>query len=164
MQGFGYERSDERVVGAAEDDYFGGTGVEGFAKVDAEDFAGDGVVDPAFFDERDEEWAGLLGGVEAAGLAVGAIGVGLDRGCRGEDEGICGGVVLVGHLDDGVDYAGDRNGDGGGDLGQGEGGGGVAGDDEVAGTLLVEELCALYCISCDGGLGFGAVGETGGVA
>ena len=47
---------------------------------------------------------------------------------------------------------------------EGEGGGGVAGDDETVGTLLVEELCALYCVAGDGGLGFCSVGETGGVA
>ena len=73
-------------------------------------------------------------------------------------------MVPVGHLDDGVDDAGDGDGDGGGDLGQGEGGGGVAGDDEMVGALLVEEFCALYCVAGDCGLGFGSVGETGGVA
>ena len=61
---------DERVVGAAEEDGLGGAGGEGFGEVDAEDFAGDGVIDPAFFDERDEQGAGFFGGAEAEGSAV----------------------------------------------------------------------------------------------
>ena len=52
---------EERVVGAAEEEGFGVGGFgEGFGEVDAEDFVGDGVVDPAFFDQRDEEWAGFF--------------------------------------------------------------------------------------------------------
>ena len=66
---------DERVVGAAEQKGLGGGGSgEGFGEVDAEDFVGDGVVGPAFFDERDEQGAGLFGGFEAEGVA--------GRGCR----------------------------------------------------------------------------------
>ena len=90
--------------------------------------------------------------------------MGLDGGCGGEDESVCVPVALVSHLDDGVDDAGDRDGDGGGDLGQGEGGGGVACDYELVCALLMEEFCAVYCVACDGGLGFGSVGETCGVA
>jgi hypothetical protein len=52
---------DERVVGAAEEDAGGSAGGEGFAEIDVDDFAGDRVVGPAFFDERDEERAGFLG-------------------------------------------------------------------------------------------------------
>ena len=64
----------------------------------------------------------------------------------------------------GFDYANDRDGQGGLDVFEGEGGGGVAGDDEELGTLLVEELCAGDGVAGDGVVGFGAVGETGGVA
>ena len=45
-----------------------------------------------------------------------------------------------------------------------EGSGGVAGDDEELGSLFVEELCAGDGVTRDGLAGFGAVGETGGVA
>ena len=47
---------------------------------------------------------------------------------------------------------------------QGEGGGGVAGDDEVFGAMGREEPCAFDGVAGDGGLRLGAVGETGGVA
>ncbi len=47
---------------------------------------------------------------------------------------------------------------------KGEGGGGVAGDDEEVGTLIVEELCAGDGVAGDGFVRLGAVGEAGGVA
>ena len=50
------------------------------------------------------------------------------------------------------------------DVVKGEGGGGVAGDDEEFGALFVEELCAGDGVAGDGLVGLGAVGETGGVA
>jgi len=50
------------------------------------------------------------------------------------------------------------------DVFEGEGGGGVAGDDEKFGALLVEEAGTGDGIAGDGVVGFGAVGETGGVA
>ena len=59
---------------------------EGFGEIDFQDFVGDGVVDPAFFDERDEEGAGFFGGFEAEGVEGVGVGVGLDGGCGGEDE------------------------------------------------------------------------------
>ena len=56
------QRSDERIVGAAEDDDLRGASIERLAEVDAEDVAGDGVVDPALFDEWHQQRAGLLVG------------------------------------------------------------------------------------------------------
>ena len=48
---------------------------------------------------------------------------------------------------------------------EGEGAGGVAGDDEVFGALLLDqEPGALGGVAGDGAAGLGAVGETGGVA
>src|ERR1700742_2001232 len=73
----------------------GGGGGEGFVEVDADDVAGDGVVGPAFFDERDEERAGFFGGAEAEGVAGGEVGVGLDGGGGGEDEDFGGGLGLI---------------------------------------------------------------------
>jgi hypothetical protein len=64
----------------------------------------------------------------------------------------------------GFDDSDDRDGDGLADVFQGEGGGGVAGNDEEFGALFVEELCAGDGIAGDGFAGFGAVGEAGGVA
>ena len=64
----------------------------------------------------------------------------------------------------GFDYADDGDGDGLLDVFEGEGGGGVAGDDEEVGALGLEELCALDGVAGDGLAGLGAVGETGGVA
>ena len=45
-----------------------------------------------------------------------------------------------------------------------EGSGGVAGDDEEFGSFVVEEFRAFDGVAGDGLAGFGAVGETGGVA
>jgi hypothetical protein len=50
------------------------------------------------------------------------------------------------------------------DVFQGQGGCGVAGDDEQVGALLVKELRAGDGVAGDGFVGLGAVGETGGVA
>ena len=92
------ERLEEGVVGAAEQEGGGVGGFgEGFEEVDAEDFEGDGgvdgVVDPAFFDQRDEEGAGFFGGSEAEGGEGLGVGVGLDGGGGGQDEDV---VVLGG--------------------------------------------------------------------
>jgi hypothetical protein len=50
------------------------------------------------------------------------------------------------------------------DVFEGQGGGGVAGDDKQVGALFVEEFCAGDGVAGDGFAGLGAVGETGGVA
>jgi hypothetical protein len=64
----------------------------------------------------------------------------------------------------GFDYADDGDGECALDVFEGEGGGGVAGDDEEFCALLVEELCARYGVAGDGLVGLGAIGETSGVA
>ncbi len=61
-------------------------------------------------------------------------------------------------------YSDDWNGDGLADVFEGEGGGGVAGDDEEVCALFLEEFCAGDGVAGDGFAGFGAVGEAGGVA
>ena len=71
---------------------------------------------------------------------------------------------MRGGLGSGFDDADDGDGEGVLDVVEGEGGGGVAGDDEELGALLVEELCAGDGVAGDGLAGFGAVGEAGGVA
>jgi hypothetical protein len=63
-----------------------------------------------------------------------------------------------------LDDADDGDGQGALDVFEGEGGGGVAGDDEEFGSLLVEELCAGDGVAGDSLVRFGAVGETRGVA
>ena len=79
-------RFEQRVVGAAEKEGAGGGGFgEGFGQVDTEDIVGDGVVDPAFFDQGDEEGAGFFVGFEVEGVESPGVGVGLDGGCGGED-------------------------------------------------------------------------------
>src|SRR5271170_7593445 len=69
-----------------------------------------------------------------------------------------------GGLGAGFDYADDGDGQGLLDVFEGQGGGGVAGDDEEVGALLVEELCAGDRVASDSLSGLGAVGEPGGVA
>lgn len=69
----------------------GNTGlIEQFGEVDVEDFAGDGVVDPAFFDKRDEQRAGFLNGAKLAFAAGGQVGVAFHRGGSGDDHDIAG--------------------------------------------------------------------------
>src|SRR5271154_5488635 len=78
---------DEGVVGAAEDEgCHSGCGCQSFGEVDAHDFGGDGMGDPTFFDQRDEERAGFFVGGEADGGAGSGVGAGLDGGDGGEDE------------------------------------------------------------------------------
>ena len=71
---------------------------------------------------------------------------------------------MQGGLGSGFDYADDGDGESALDVFEGEGGGGVAGDDEEFRALFVEELCAGDGVAGDGFAGLGAVGETGGVA
>ena len=78
-------------MGAAEDE---GVGVQAcgirscgeFVEVDADDLGGDGVAGPSFFNEGDEQRAGLLKRAQALGLAGGGVGVALDGGIGGDDE------------------------------------------------------------------------------
>jgi hypothetical protein len=44
------------------------------------------VVDPALFDERDEEGAGFFVGFAVEGVEGAGVGVGLDGGLGGQDE------------------------------------------------------------------------------
>ena len=82
-------------MGAAEDE---GVGLEARARgfgeelveIDADDFGGDGVVGPAFFNQGDEEGAGFLDGAQAEGLAGGGVGVAVDGGVGGDDEDVAG--------------------------------------------------------------------------
>ena len=157
-------------MGAAEDQRvgieaaFAGFGAE-FVEIDFDDFGGDGVVGPAFFDEGDEQGAGLLNGAEAEGLAGGEIGVALDGGVGGDDQDVAGFGGGAGGGGAGLDDAEDGNGDCVLNGVEGEGAGGVAGDDEELGALLADqELRALGGVAGDGAAGLGAVGEAGGVA
>ena len=78
---------EEGVVGAAEEESVcGGCFGEGFGEIDAEDFVGDGVVDPTFFYKGNEEGAGFFAGFEAEGVEGVGVGAGLDGGGGGEDE------------------------------------------------------------------------------
>ena len=78
-------------MSAAEEEGLGVGGFgEGFLQVDFQDFVGDGVVDPAFFDERDEQGAGFFVGFEVEGGESSFVGVGFDGGLGCEDED-CGG-------------------------------------------------------------------------
>ena len=63
-----------------------------------------------------------------------------------------------------LDYADDGDGQGLLDVFEGQGGGGVAGDDQEFRALFVEEPGARYGVAGDCLAGFGAIGQTGGVA
>jgi len=86
-QGAFDERLEQRVVGAAEEQGLGVGGFgESFVEVDAKDFGGDVVVDPAFFYQRDEQRTGFFRGGEADGVEGFGVGAGLGGGGGGEDE------------------------------------------------------------------------------
>ncbi len=72
--------------------------------------------------------------------------------------------LIMGSLGTGLDDSYDGDGEVGADVFEGEGGGGVAGDDEEVGALSEEEAGAGEGVADDGLAGLGAVGETGGVA
>ena len=112
-----------------------GFGAE-FVEIDVDDFGGDRVVGPAFFDEGDEQGAGFLDGAQAEGLAGGGVGVALDGGVGGDDQDVAGFGGGAGGCCAGLDDAEDGNGDGVLNGVEGEGAGGVAGDDEEFGALL----------------------------
>jgi hypothetical protein len=83
---------EKGIVGAAEEEGLGSRRCgESFGEVDLEDFVGDGVVDPALFDQGDEEWAGFFVGFEAEGVEGAGVGMGLDGGGGGQDEDVVSG-------------------------------------------------------------------------
>jgi hypothetical protein len=71
---------------------------------------------------------------------------------------------LLGGVGAGFDHAYDGDRESALDVFEGEGGGGVAGDDQEFCALFVEKLCAGDGVAGDGFAGLGAVGETCGVA
>ena len=121
---------------------------------------------PAFFDEGDEQRAGFLKGAQAVGLAGGGVGVALHGGVGGDDQHVAGFRRVVRGLGAGLDDTEHGNGRHGLlDGVEGEGAGGVAGDDEEVGALFFDqELRALGGVAGDGAAGLGAVGEARGVA
>ncbi len=126
---------------------------------------GDVVVGPSFFDEGDQQRAGLLEGAQILGGAGGRVGVALHGGVGGDDQHVAGFGGGAGGGGAGFDDAEDGDGHGVLDGVEGEGAGGVAGDDEEFGALFADqELGAFDGVAGDGAAGFGAVGEAGGVA
>src|ERR1700757_1670063 len=85
----------------------GGSGAGEFAEVDSDDGIGDVVVDPAFFDKRDEQWTGFLVGAEVVRGACSPVGVALHGGVGADDEDVAsfGGGARGGGA--GLDYSKD---------------------------------------------------------
>src|SRR6185437_1537524 len=160
--------AEQRVVGAAEDERVGieagAAGVlEKFAEVSVDDLLGDGVVDPALFNQWYEEWAGFFEGSQAAVAAGGGVGVAFHGGGRGDDQDVSGLGRGLGGVGSRFDDSEGGDGYGGADLVEGEGGGGIAGDDQILGPLLNQEARAGHSVAGDGGLRFGSVGKPRGV-
>ena len=138
-----------------------GFGTE-LVEIDFDDFGGDGVVGPAFFDEGDQQGAGFLDGAEAESLAGGEVGVALDGGVCRDDEDVAGFGGGAGGGCAGMNDAEDGNGDSVLNGVEGEGTGGVAGDDKELGALFADqELCALGGVAGNRAARLGAVGEAG---
>lgn len=166
----GFDRlAQEGVVGASEQEGVrlerGGAGLmEELREIDAEDLAGDGVVDPAFFNEWNEQGAGLLNGAEISFGTGGGVSVAFDGGGGGDDHDIAGAGVGLGGVGSCFDDAEDGHGDGGADIVECERRSGVAGDDEEFGALVEEEFGGGDSVAGDGFTGFCAVGQARGVA
>ncbi len=99
------------------------------------------------------------------GTAGGGVGVALHGGVGGDDEDVAGAGGGAGGGGAGLDDA--QHGDGHGVLNgvEGQGAGGVAGDDEEFCALLVDQEAGAFSgVAGDGAAGLGAVGEAGGVA
>lgn len=157
---------EQREVGAAEDECVDVVHQERF-EVFAHGQAGYFVVEPAFFHQRHEqrrrlrahERVGVLG-VDGAG-----VGVAVDGGVGGDDadfvvaRGIQCGLraggnhVQYGHIACFLT-----------DFLSGNGGDGVARDDQCLNIVFQQEIDNLHGEGFDGGAGFGAVGNAGGVA
>ncbi len=124
------------------------------------------MVRPAFFDQGNEERAGFLERAKAVGVACCGVSVAMHGGVSGDDEDVARFRRAVSGFGSRLNHADDRNGgDGLFDVFEGEGAGGIAGDDEVVGALLFnEEARALGGVAGDGAAGFGSVREAGGVS
>ena len=77
-------------------------------------------------------------------MAGGGVGVALDGGVSGDDEDVAGLGGGAGGLCAGLDDAEDGDGDGVLNGVECEGAGGVAGDDEVIGTLLTDQVLRTF--------------------
>ena len=167
--GFFEEGAQERVVGAAEDQgvgieaALGGFGAE-FVEVDFDDLGGDGDLRWGRRGLRSKGFRGLPGrgtvqpsstrGTrrgQAFSMArrprawqAAEIGVALDGGFSGDDEDVAGFGGGAGGIRAGLDDAEDGDGDSVLNGVEGEGAGGVAGDDEELGALLADEEWALW--------------------
>ena len=122
----GFDRAAQQwVVSAAEQERvrlkrgFARLG-EQLREVDVQNFAGDGVVDPSFFDKGDEQWAGFFDGPKVALGAGGRVGVAFDGGGGGDDHDVAGVRVGLCGVGPGFHDAEDGNGDGGADVFEGE--------------------------------------------
>jgi len=161
---------EQRIVGAAENERVRlhalgcGVGAE-FVEVDAHDFSRNLMAGPALFYEGNEKRAGFLEGAKAVSLARSGVGVAVHGGVGGDNEDVARFRSFVSGFGAGLNDADDWNGGNGLlDVVEGEGAGGVAGDDEVIGALFFnEESRALGGIAGDGAAGLGAVGKSGGV-
>jgi hypothetical protein len=122
------------------------------------------MVGPAFFHKGDEKGAGFLKRFEVSTRARFEVGMRLSCCLRCEYKHLAVLPTIMSHLDDRFDYTDDRNGNRCLNLLHREGGGGVASDDEELAPFVVEEFCAFHSEAGNGLAGFGAVGETGGVA
>lgn len=164
------QRTQERIVGTPEDEGVRieavGSGLRGeFVDVDTDDFVGDLVAGPSFFDEGNQQRAGFLKSTQILSGAGGLVGVALHGGVGGDDQNVAGFGCGAGCFGSGFNDAQDRDGHGVLDGVEGEGAGGVAGDDQEFGTLLAdEELGAFDGITGDCAAGLGSVGKTRGVA
>ena len=122
------------------------------------------MVDPAFFNQRNQKRTGFFDSAQAALVAGRGVGVAVNGGRGGHNEDVARFGGGLGGVGSGFDNSDDGHRDGVTNRVQGKSGGSVAGDDEEVGALFVEELCAGDGIAGYGFVGFGAVGEAGGVA
>ena len=138
--------------------------VEQFGKIDPQHFVRDGVVDPAFLDQRNQQWAGLFDHAQAPFSACSRICVAFDRSGSGHDQHIAGFCGRLRRICPCVDHAKHRNRDCLADRIERQCGRGIAGDHQVIRLLLLDkEVRAGDGVARHGRLRLGSVGKPGGI-
>jgi hypothetical protein len=157
--------AEQERIGIESGIEMGGAGlIERFGQVDASDFGGDGMGNPAFLDEGDEERAGFFDDAEVVDCTGVGVGVAFDGGRGAEDENVAGDGSGISGSGSSFDDPEDRDAGCVANFVQCESGGRVAGDDEKFSALLLEKLSGGDGVACDGALGFRAIRKSGGVS
>ena len=137
-----------------------------WADVLHDDFVGDGALQPAFFNERDQERAGarahLHFWIERAKRAL--VSAAVDRSAGADDAHVAVASRGDGGLRARLNHSGDRDGQSGGQLGKGEGRRGIAGDYDCLRVLAQKHRGDFKAVALHRRRALSAVRDARGVA